>query len=151
MFLRRDRCASSAAHGERALHQISNSSGSQIQPECEFHKLLYDRAASLGRLGAWECELATERLTWTDGVYDLFDLPRGSKVGRKQILNLYDDDSRSTVEQLRKRAISHGEGFCTDIRIRTPEGRLRTLRLTAAVSAEEGRPARLYGLKQQIS
>ena len=33
---------------------------------------LYDQALDLARIGAWECELETERLTWTSGVYDIF-------------------------------------------------------------------------------
>ena len=46
------------------------------------YKKMYDRSSALARIGVWECDLATEKLTWTDGVYDLFEMPRGSPIDR---------------------------------------------------------------------
>ena len=40
---------------------------------------LYDQAALMAGIGAWECRLADTRLSWTDGIYDLFGLQRGCK------------------------------------------------------------------------
>src|SRR4051812_34480422 len=37
---------------------------------------LYERSARLVGMGAWSCNLLTERLTWTSGVFDLFGLPQ---------------------------------------------------------------------------
>ena len=46
---------------------------------------LYDQAALMAGIGAWECRLATSELSWTDGVYDLFGLARGSTLHRASI------------------------------------------------------------------
>ena len=37
---------------------------------------------SLG-IGAWECELETERLTWTPGVHDIFGYPIGQPAAAR--------------------------------------------------------------------
>ena len=58
------------------------------------YKKMYDRSSALARIGVWECDLETDALTWTDGVYDLFELPRGSPLLRARILGFYDDESR---------------------------------------------------------
>ena len=115
------------------------------------YKKMYDRSSALARIGVWECDLATERLTWTDGVYDLFELPRGSPVERAQILSLYDEESRREMERLRARAISEGGSFSLDIHIRTAKGKTRWLRLTADVERENGRSVRIFGTKQDIT
>eukprot|EP01037_Dinobryon_pediforme_P045964 gene45964-58891_t len=44
--------------------------------------------------GWWACDLATEALTWSDGVYDLFDLPRGSVLRRANVAARYTPASR---------------------------------------------------------
>ena len=44
------------------------------------YKKMYDRSSALAKIGVWECDLATEALTWTDGVYGLFELPRGTSL-----------------------------------------------------------------------
>jgi two-component system sensor kinase FixL len=115
------------------------------------YKRMYDRASALAKIGIWECDLATGALTWTDGVYDLFELPRGSRLDREAIVALYDEESRGEMERLRTEAIRDGTSFVLDIKIRTAKGRERWLRLSADVEREDGRPARIFGTKQDIT
>ena len=112
---------------------------------------MYDRISSLARIGVWECDLATEELTWTDTVYDLFDIPRGSTVNRDDVVKLYDAASRAEMERLRNEAIEFGTGFSLDVQIRTARGRARWIRLTADVEQEAGKSVRIFGTKQDIS
>lgn len=114
-------------------------------------KRIYDQAAMLARIGAWECELASETLTWTDGVYDLFGLPRGSTLHRPSTVDLYHETSRSEMQRLRAAAIGSGSGFTMDARIRTPAGEDRWMRLSAQAVHQHGRPVRLFGAKQDIT
>lgn len=116
------------------------------------YKKMYDRASSLARIGVWECDLANEQLTWTDGVYDLFELPRGVPVVRPDIVAMYDEESRGEMERRRAEAIRDGTSFAIDIRIRTARGNLRWLRLTADIEKDEtGAPVRIFGSKQDIT
>jgi two-component system sensor kinase FixL len=115
------------------------------------YKKMYDRASALARIGVWECDLATEALTWTDGVYDLFELPRGAPVGRDAALDLYEEESRREMEALRAHAISEGSSFSLDVRVRTAKGNERWIRLTADVERENGRSVRLFGTKQDVT
>jgi diguanylate cyclase (GGDEF)-like protein len=90
-------------------------------------------------------------LTWTDGVYDLFECGRGSTVERAAIVNLYHDESRAEMERLRANAIAVGGGFTLDAKIRTVRGVDRWMRLTAQVERVNGQPVRLFGAKQDIT
>lgn len=116
------------------------------------YKKMYDRSSALARIGVWECDLATERLIWTDGVYDLFEMPRGMPVDRDKIVTLYEEPSRTEMERERERAIRDGTSFALDIQIRTARGNLRWLRLTADVERDaKGRSVRIFGTKQDIT
>jgi two-component system sensor kinase FixL len=115
------------------------------------YKKMYDRSSALARIGVWECDLATEALTWTDGVYDLFELPRGAPLERAEIVALYDEESRREMERLRVRTIRDGGSFSLDILIRTAKGKERWLRLNADVEQVDGRPVRIFGTKQDIT
>ena len=117
----------------------------------ERHKRMYDRCSAMARIGVWECDIATEALSWTDGVYDLFDLPRGAPVTRAMTKALYDGESCREMERLRNRAIAERGGFSLDIRITTAKGAPRWIRLTALVECEGGVPARIFGLKQDVT
>ncbi len=119
--------------------------------ELAHYKKMYDRASALARIGVWECDLATERLSWTDGVYDLFELPRGTPVERLEIVDLYDPESRREMERLRSNAIKDGGSFSLEIKVRTAHGNQRWLRLTADVERENGKSVRIFGTKQDIT
>ncbi|WP_082767058.1 sensor domain-containing diguanylate cyclase [Bosea sp. PAMC 26642] len=114
-------------------------------------KRLYDQAAGLARIGAWECDLATTNLTWTDGVYDLFGFKRGTTLHRPSTVDLYHDTSRARMERLRATMIGTGQGFTLDARIRTTSGIDRWMRLSADIAHEHGRPVRIFGAKQDIT
>ncbi|WP_132251437.1 diguanylate cyclase domain-containing protein [Methylobacterium segetis] len=113
---------------------------------------LHAEAARLARLGAWECDLATERLTWTEGVYDLFGLGAGAPLRRPEIVGLYEEASRGAMERLRAEAIRTGRGFVLDALIRPRRGEERWIRIGAELARDaEGRPERLYGYKQDVT
>jgi C4-dicarboxylate-specific signal transduction histidine kinase len=114
-------------------------------------KKMYDRSSALAKLGVWECDLRTEQLTWTVGVYDLFELQRGIAVERANIVDLYYPESRREMEKLRARAIKGTGGFSLDVRVSTAAGRERWIRLTADVEQVNGRSVRLFGTKQDIT
>lgn len=114
-------------------------------------KPLYDRSLASTALGAWECNLANETLSWTDGVYDLFGLERGSEIYRKATLDLYEERSRREMEQHRSNAIRTGQGFALDCRIRAVNGDKRWMRLIVGVGYQHGRPIRIFGSKQDVT
>lgn len=112
---------------------------------------LYERAAQAAAIGAWECHLAKETLTWTDGVYDLFGLRRGSEIQRSSILDLYEERSRREMNQLRSSAIGSGQDFALDCRIIAADGEKRWMRLVVGVGYQQGRPYRIFGSKQDVT
>jgi diguanylate cyclase (GGDEF)-like protein len=114
-------------------------------------KRIYDQALQVAKVGAWECRLDTEELIWTDSVYDLFELPRGSTLVRSSIVDLYFDDSRAQMQRLRSDIIRNGGRFTLDARIRTTGHASRWMRLTAEAVHEHGRPSRIFGAKQDIT
>ncbi|WP_272624779.1 GGDEF domain-containing protein [Sphingomonas sp. QA11] len=112
---------------------------------------LLDCAMALAGVGAWCCDLADDTLHWTSGTYDLFGLPRGARIDRRDTLSMYGEESRATMERLRTDAIARCRPFTLDARIVRTDGAERWMRLTADVACNGRRPVRLYGLKQDIT
>jgi diguanylate cyclase (GGDEF)-like protein len=112
---------------------------------------LYDQAASLVSAGAWSCDLLTERLAWTTGVFDLFGLGHAHTPERDQVIEMYCEESRDLLERKRSHAIETCSGFSLDTRIIRADGIERWIRITAATRTSNGRAARLYGMKQDVT
>ena len=112
---------------------------------------LYDQALNRARIGAWECELETERLTWTPGVHDIFGYPIGNPLRRVSIVDLYIDESRRDMELARAEVIRSGRAVTLDAEIRTWRGERRWMRLSINTVGNSGRPRRIFGAKQDIT
>lgn len=112
---------------------------------------LYDQALKAARIGAWECELATERLSWTQGVYDIFGYPASNPLRRADIVDLYIDESRRNMELARAEVIRSGSPVTLDTEIRTWRGERRWMRLSINAVREGGRPVRIFGSKQDVT
>ena len=112
---------------------------------------LYDQALNAAQIGVWECELATERLSWTQGVYDLFGYPASNPLRRADIVDLYLDESRRNMELARAEVIRGGRPVTLDTEIRTWRGEKRWMRLSINAVREGGKPVRIFGSKQDVT
>jgi hypothetical protein len=83
---------------------------------------LYDQAASLVSSGAWSCDLSSERLAWTTGVFDLFGLANDQTPERHDIVEMYGEESRDLLERKRSHAIETCSGFSLDADIVRADG-----------------------------
>lgn len=111
----------------------------------------FDSSSAAARIGVWECSLPDETLTWTDVVYDIFDLPRGTMPDRRATLALYTDASARELQTRRSQAIAERTGFSMEAEIITATGNHRWIRITATVECEADVPVRIFGMKQDIT
>jgi PAS domain S-box-containing protein len=102
-------------------------------------------------LGLFDCLLADNSLSWSNGVYDLFGFPRGTIVTRAETLAVYAEHSRVLLERLRAHAIRHRRGFTMDAELRPASGGPRWMRLIAAPVCEGGRVVRIQGVKRDVT
>ncbi|WP_439484568.1 diguanylate cyclase domain-containing protein [Blastomonas fulva] len=109
------------------------------------------RAVARAGVGVFECDLQSETLCWTRNIYDLFGIDRSARPHRTEIVALYDEASRETLDRLRSRAIERRTGFTLDARITRPDGAERWVQIIAQVETERGRAARLVGTKLDIT
>lgn len=112
---------------------------------------LFDKSSKAARIGVWECTLPDQKLTWTDTVFEFFDLDPQSPLSRDEIVNLYTPESRKKLGEVRDAALRDGGGFTLDAEIITVKGNLRWIRITAIVEHMDGQPARIFGMKQDIT
>ena len=99
----------------------------------------------------WQCDLRDDSLHWSDGVYDLFGLPRGIPVTRDAIVAMYLPECRDRQARLRATAIAECGSFTFEARIRRADGAIRWMRVTADVVTENGIARYLYGTKIDVT
>lgn len=119
----------------------------------QFNRLqeLFDKSFKAAGVGIWECSLPDETLTWTDTVFELFELDPDVELRRDDIVALYAPHSQRQLAELRNGAIREGDGFNLDAEIITAKGNSRWIRITAVVERVDGVPSRIFGMKQDVT
>ncbi|MCL7999712.1 GGDEF domain-containing protein [Brucella sp. 21LCYQ03] len=128
---------------EKLIHE-------QAQTLSHFKKI-YGQSSIVAQIGIWECTLPDEELTWSDYVYDIFEMPRGSQLSRAPTLECYTEASRQELQKRRSDAIAQRSGFTFEAEITTFRGNKRWIRITASIECQGDIPVRIFGMKQDIT
>ncbi len=101
-------------------------------------------------VGGWNLDLRTSELTWTDGVYEVFGLPRGVPLDYEKFLSLVHPDDAEYVNRSWNDAL---EGAQYDIEHRIlADGAVKWVREKARVEfSDSGVPLRGSGIVQDIT
>lgn len=126
--------------------------GNRGAPDALFDaNALFAQVATQAGIGAWSCNLVDDALSWTPGIYDLFGLSPAHRLDRRDVVALYEEESRAMMERLRAEAIAQARAFTMEAQIIRTDGKRRWMRLSADVVKDHGRVTRLFGLKQDIT
>lgn len=112
---------------------------------------LLSMASRVSRHGAWQVDLADQRLTWSDEVYAIHDFPHGATPSVEEALNLYAPEYQGTIRELIKNCVSNGTPFDAELQIITGKGRRVWVRaLGEAVRDPSGAIVQVQGAFQDI-
>ena len=82
-----------------------------------------------GKLGIWELDVRHNHLTWSEGVYRLFELRPGQDISPDHAL-YYFHDHQQRVRASFRRCLRSGRPFCMDLTLLTARQHKRWVRLS---------------------
>lgn len=112
------------------------------------------RAERLARLGSWDWDIPTGKMTCSDGLFEIYgikveDFDDTYELGRSKYVH---PDDRAFVEEEMRQALETGTPVDFEFRIIRPDGRVRRLHSRAElVAAADGTPLRLTGTAQDVT
>ena len=112
---------------------------------------LLDRTGRLARVGGWEIEVATGKLSWTAETFRLHDLEPGNMPSIDQAVAFYSPEVRQTVEAAVARVIKEGIPFDLELPLITASGRQIWVRALGEPQFEGDHVLRISGAFQDIS
>lgn len=125
----------------------------QIEAELKRSQERMARAQSLARMGDWEHDLVTNKVTWSEEMFRLFGFPPGDpKATYQNFVEHVHPDDRQAVMDLTANAAREAKPCATEYRLIRDDGKTVYFHATAeAILDKNGRPSRLIGSAQDIS
>lgn len=124
----------------------------RIEHERTIHRQerLLTEMSTLARIGAWEFEPATGHLEWTDEVIRIYELPPGRRPTPEACLACCGPEDRARAEIALAQAESEGKPFDLELRIVTPAGTRKWVRILCSPVTMDGRTV-LSGTVQDVT
>jgi diguanylate cyclase (GGDEF)-like protein len=101
----------------------------------------------LARIGNWELDTQTYEIRWSDETFRVFGRAPGSEEPDfADILLAIHPEDAPVFDRAIQRAITHGESYRLDLRVRTPDGAQKHVQAQGSpVCDENGRVVRIIG------
>ncbi|MBS2012963.1 MAG: PAS domain S-box protein [Deltaproteobacteria bacterium] len=112
---------------------------------------LLDRAGKAANVGAWQVDLATTNVTWSDATFRICEVSPPFAPTMSEMLAMCAPESRVLLEKAIRAAVETGLGWDLELATTTGRGRSTWVRLVAEVERAAERPARLIGTMQDIT
>jgi|GEM_PF-1203061 len=113
---------------------------------------LLEASQSTAKLGGWELDLGSKQLFWTAETYRIHDTSPGEFNPTVDAgVGYFLPESRRIISEALQAAMERGEGYDLVLETLTTKGRRIDVRTTCVVTLQEGRPAKLTGIFQDIT
>lgn len=126
----------------------------QIEEEIEQSRSRLAEAERIARIGSWEWDLTSSRMTCSDGLLDIYGIAREDFDTNYESSGsrFVHPDDRDLVETELKEAVDAGTPVDFEYRIIRPDGHIRRLHSRAELTVDsEGSPLRLTGTVQDVT
>ena len=110
-------------------------------------------AERVARLGSWELDLASGRLTWSPEIYRIFELdPARFQPSYENFLAVIHPDDRERVNQAYNQSLARREPYSITHRLRMPDGRVKHVHEQGRTDyGADGAALRTLGTVQDIT
>src|SRR3954470_6715379 len=125
----------------------------EAQERLELNEAKLAEAQQIARLGSWEWEIATDRVTWSDELYRIYGVrPDRFSGSYGSNLDRVHSDDRARVARVIENAVAERRPWSLDYRVVRPDGELRMIHARGEVVCDEqGRPAVVQGTCQDVT
>lgn len=126
----------------------------RIEEELERSHARLAEAEHLARLGSWDWDIPSRKMTCSDGLLEIYGIKREEfdetyEVGTSRYVH---PEDRAFVKEEIQQALENGAPVDFEYRIIRPDGRVRRLHSRAELIADaDGNPLRLTGTAQDVT
>ncbi|WBY01453.1 ATP-binding protein [Ramlibacter tataouinensis] len=110
-------------------------------------------AVEAGEVGIWDWDIVSDRVNWSERVYQMHQMPAGSDIGgvdgfRSHVL----PDDLPRVEAAIGEALAGGAPYAIEFRTPLPDGRVRWIATQSQLVRDgSGRPLRMVGASTDVT
>ena len=113
---------------------------------------LYKQAQSLAHIGNWAYDIKNDLFTWSDEMYNIYEIDKRKNLNLKQWLEFRDPDERESILNYHNECIRNGTQYDKIDKIITEKGKTKIIHRKGEILLNENKePVKMIGTTQDIS
>ncbi len=109
------------------------------------------QSEKIAHTGGWKANPFTDRLYWTEGVYDICEAPKDYQPGLDEGLEFYTPPYRPILKEAVAKTIEQGEPFTIEAEVITTTGKHLWTEVRGLMRVEDGEEPQVVGTFQDVT
>ncbi len=110
------------------------------------------QAQRMAKLGSWEWDAETDKVFWSEEMYNLFEVVPGTKITNDIYLSLLDEENKETRRIAVEASLATGKPYNYFLNYKTPKGKTKILNSQGEIQISgEGKIARMVGTVMDVT
>lgn len=139
---------------KKTLHSLNANLESTIEKRTKLlsrQQNLLEAMSLQGRIGAWEFDVETQTMYWSEMARNIFGVSDDFIPDRETTLKFFKDQHKASMEDVERQAFRDGTSWEMELPITTAKGEEIWIAVTGDVERHGGRTVRLFGSFQDIN
>lgn len=119
--------------------------------ETRRREALLTQVEKMAAIGAWRLDISSGEITWSDQIRVIHELEEGATVTLEEGFRFYPEPDRARIMNALNEAMTCGKAFEVEADFITARGGKRRIRCSGEVEIENGLPAQVIGIFQDVS
>lgn len=141
-----------AAHAQSLLTSYLDSRLSTRSSRLKLSDRIFKQTEKIAKLGSWELDIETQRLSWSDEAYVIFGSPDRPPTTIPETLPYYSPEDRPAVAEAIAKILEDGVPFAFESALHAADGTIKRMKAMGEyIEGDEHSPARLVGVIQDVT
>jgi PAS domain S-box-containing protein len=114
------------------------------------YKALIENTGNLARIGSWEYTIASQKLYWSNEIYNIHELDRSFDLNVTSAIHLFVEEHRPIIIAAFENALKLHQSYDLVLQIVTSKGRRKWVRALGQVLDKNGTVEKVFGTLQDI-
>jgi len=123
----------------------------QAKEELQERENLLNATGKIARVGGWELDAQTKKVSWTEETYRLHEMPFDHEPSLQGALNFFHSEDRGKLADAIESALKKGEPYDLELRFITAKGRQLWTHTVCEPQIVDGKAVKLRGVFQDIT
>jgi PAS domain S-box-containing protein/diguanylate cyclase (GGDEF)-like protein len=133
------------------IRSLIISDNKELEIELEHQNQVMIEMEKMAKVGGWDYEISTDKLTWTDEVYRIYGLSHCDEISTEKAMSFFSNGTEEIIQLMFNRAITHLESYELELPFTSVDCQYKWVRLTGTIRYTDQIATHVYGTFEDIT